>query len=118
LTDLPHDRVGVFQAEVMSKLDTIERIGACSDGRVCVLDFGAIRTRLGERWEARKFAVYELIGRFIERIAGKAVMHTVVEETLFVVCFAEGDRADAAGLSYRIVEDVLSHFLGASIRRT
>ena len=105
--------VRLFDAEATGKLETIERIGACSDGRVSLLDFKAIQDRLGSRWELKKFDVYDLIGRIIQRTAGKAVIHAVVKESQFLVCFSDGDRADAAGLSYRIVEEVLSHFLGA-----
>ena len=99
--------------EALTKLETIQRTGSCSDGRVCLLDFKAIQNRLEDRWEAKKHDVYELIGKFIQRIGGKSVIYSVVDAAQFVVCYSEGDRPNAAGLSYRIVEEVLSHFLGA-----
>ena len=99
-------------AEVSNKLEAIERIGAVSDGRVCLLDFSVIHDKLGSRWEAKKQDVYDLISRFIQRVSGPSAIHAVVRDCQFVVCYAERDRRDAAAISFRIVEEVLTHLLG------
>jgi hypothetical protein len=106
-----------FGIEAVSKLEAIAKIGACADGRVCLLDFAAVQNKLGERWEARKQDVCEIISRIIQRAAGRAAIFALVKDCQFVLCFAESEKGNAAALSYRIMEEVLSHFLGTVDRR-
>jgi hypothetical protein len=106
-----------FGIEAVSKLEAIANIGACADGRVCLLDFTAIQNKLGDRWEARRHDVCDVISRMIQRSAGRKAIFTVIRDCQFVVCFDESEKGNAAGHSYRIIEDVLSHFLGAVDRR-
>ena len=101
-----------FEIEAVGKLEAIAKIGACADGRVCLLDFGAVQIKLGDRWEARKQDVCDIIGRIVQRSAGRTAISTVIKDCQFVVCFAESEKGNAAALSYRIMEEVLSHFLG------
>lgn len=104
----------IYDVQAASKIEAIEKMAACAAGRVCLLDFDSVKARLADRWEAKRADVCDVIGRFIQRTAGRAAIYAVINDSQFIVCFPEEVGSDATGLAYRIMEEVLTHFLGSS----
>lgn len=102
----------VGEADARSKLDAIVRSQACEEGRAIVLDFGAIRTRLSDRWMSRREGVWAHVERAVLRGAGRDALYHRLDEIRYLLAFPEQSGAAALSVGLNVMEGVLVHFLG------
>lgn len=102
----------IEDASRKSKLQAIRDSRACEEGRVVSFDFASIRSRMGERWPARRPQVWSHVERALDRNGGPGAMHHRLDDTRFLLAFPHlnGPAAQAAGL--HLMGEILSHFLG------
>ncbi|MDB5441010.1 MAG: hypothetical protein JWM33_3437 [Caulobacteraceae bacterium] len=94
---------------------TIERIseeGWAEDGKVTLIGLSAVAAQFGERWPARREAVYDHIERSLERHISSDAIYLRVSDTDYLICQPSVEPAVAQGFCLRFMRDVLRHFLG------
>ncbi|WP_174299843.1 hypothetical protein [Caulobacter sp. S45] len=103
----------LFEHDRSAQLAAIARSGACEAGRVIMLDFSLVREKVGARWSARCEAIWDHTERTIRRHLLSTGIFCRVNQTNYVISFADMDGFGAQGLGFRIMEDVITHFLGS-----
>ena len=99
-------------ADRASKLAAIAASGACEQGGVVALDFTAVRSAMGGRWQARRNDVHCSIERKIDKHVPRGSVVLRMTECEYMISFAY-DRGPAAQvMAFNIMEDLLTHFLG------
>ena len=95
------------------QLEAIVRSGACEAGRVIMLDLAAVREKVGPRWNARCEAIWDHTERTIKRHVQSRAIFCRADQTSYVISFTQMDGFAAQALGFRIMEDVVTHFLGS-----
>ena len=95
-----------------AKLEAIKSSHACEDGRVVVLDFAAIRTKIAHRWTSKREDVWTQIERAVQRHGGRDTLYCRLNQTEYLLAFSQHTGVIAQSLGFQILEDVFVHFLG------
>jgi hypothetical protein len=112
MTPLPHVQT-LAECDRSTQLAAIAGSGACEAGRVIMLDFSLVREKVGARWNARCEAIWDHTERTIRRHVLSTGIFCRVDQTNYVISFTEMDGFGAQALGFRIMEDVITHFLGS-----
>lgn len=94
---------------------TLERIaneGWAEDGKLTLIGLNAVAAQFGERWPARREAVYEHIERNLEARLLPDAVFLRISDTDYLICQPSQESAVAQGFCLRFMRDVLRHFLG------
>ncbi len=109
---LANEPIRVSDADDSTKLQTIAASGAAEIGAVVALDFAAIRTAMGDRWPRRCSDVRSRIERAIDGRAGETALAVRIGDCEYLLCFLDQRGAVAQAGAFRIMEELLTHFLG------
>lgn len=88
-----------------------------ADGRVNVLTLDAIADRLGDKWDDRRAQVYERVERALKRRLGRAGFFLRVSEVDYLVAQPDAGRFGAQAVCLRVMDEVMSFFMGSRRRR-
>lgn len=81
-------------------------------GRVNLIGLDLIRERLGERWPRRRDQVWAHADKVLDRYLEPSDSGRRVSEVEYALAFASLPPAVARGRCLRILDEILSHFLG------
>lgn len=104
--------IRVRDADDTTKLAMIAASGAADVGAVVALDFAAIRSAMGDRWSVRCDDVRSRIERAVEAGAGGATLCVRIGDCEYLLCFLDQRGPVAQASAFRIMEALLTHFLG------
>lgn len=109
------DRVVASDArEALSRLAGSEVL---KTGGVNIIGLDAIRTRLGDRWPAKRLRVWEHTESDLERRLGPYDMFIRLDEVNYLIATPTLSRFQAQAACMHAMQDVLKFFLGDSQRR-
>jgi hypothetical protein len=88
--------------------------GALAGGQVNIIALDAVVERLGERWQGRREAIYDMVERVLERKVGPNGFFARVSETDFLVAQPDLGPFGAQASCLRSLGEILKHFLGSA----
>jgi hypothetical protein len=88
--------------------------GALAGGQVNLIALDAVVERLGERWQSRREAIYDMVERVLERKVGPNGYFARVSETDFLVAQPDLGPFGAQASCLRSLGEILKHFLGSA----
>jgi hypothetical protein len=95
-------------------LDRFQDSGVMAAGQVNLIALDAVVERLGERWQSRREAVYDMVERVLERKIGPHGYFARVSETDFLVAQPDLGPFGAQACCLRCLGEILKHFLGSA----
>src|SRR5690348_8469887 len=109
------DRVVSSDArEALGRLNGSDVLNA---GGVNMIGLEAIRTKLGDRWQAKRMRVWEHVERELEKRLGPYDMFVRLDEVNYLIAMPALTRFEAQAACMHVVQDVLKFFLGESQSR-
>jgi hypothetical protein len=88
--------------------------GALHAGQVNIIALDAVCERLGERWQGRREAIYDMVDRVLERKVGPNGYYARISETDFLVAQPDLGPFGAQASCLRSLGEILKHFLGSA----
>lgn len=98
-----------------NSLDQLEGSSILADGLVNLIALDAVVDRLGDRWPARREAIYDMVERVLTRRLGPNGYFVRVSETDFLVAQPDLGPFGAQACCIRSLGEILKHFLGAAM---
>lgn len=83
-----------------------------ANGQINLLSLDPIAERLGERWAARREAVYDYTERALERHVGEQGYCLKISETDFLIVLPDERKFAAQARCLRVLREVMTYFLG------
>lgn len=96
------------------ELEKFQDTGVLAAGLVNLIALDAVVERLGERWQGRREAVYDMTERVLERKLGPNGYFVRVSETDFLVAQPDLGPFGAQASCLRSLGEILKHFLGSA----
>ncbi|WP_372785859.1 hypothetical protein [Phenylobacterium sp.] len=95
----------------------LDRFGpTIAHGAVNLLSVEAVRDRSGDRWSRKREQVEAFVERAFARIAGVDVLIVALNDTEFLSIQPGSDRQKALNLSFHVLQETLTFFLGEARR--
>ena len=93
-------------------LERLEGSTLLDNGQVNLIVLDSIAESFGSRWEAKRAAVYEHVGRVLARSASESGYFARVSETDFLVVHPDLGEFSAQAACHRAFQEIWRHFLG------
>jgi hypothetical protein len=104
------DRIAA--TDVAALLERVAGAELAAEGGVNIISIEAIRAKIGPRWERNRHAVWAyVLRRLSEHLAHQDLAHRL-NDTDFLIAMTSQQGAAAQGIAVKILEEVLTHFLG------
>lgn len=97
---------------VADAVGRLNEAGLVAGGGVIVINLGAIRTAMAERWPSRRDRVWEHAERTLTRVLGPAAMVVRAGDDDLLLAQPGADRHAALGLALQGLREVITYFLG------
>lgn len=102
----------VASSDVREALERLEGSDVLKAGGANLIGLDAIRTKLGDRWPAKRARVWEHVERDLEKRLAPTDMVLRLDEVNFLVAISGGSRFAAQATCMHALKDVLQFFLG------
>jgi len=106
----PQDRIAA--TDVASILERVAGAELAARGAINIISVEAVRAELGERWERNRAGVWSYVQKRMAEHLQPGDLFQRIGDTEFLVAMTSEEGAAAQGLTLRILEEVLTHFLG------
>ncbi|WGM39280.1 hypothetical protein [Caulobacter sp. NIBR1757] len=106
----PLDRIAA--ADVAAVLERVGGADLAARGAITIISVDAVREKVGERWERNRGAVWAYVQRRMgEHLQPGDIFHRI-GDTDFLIAMTSEHGAASQAVALRILEEVLTHFLG------
>ena len=95
--------------------DTLDRLrdgDLLQSGAVNLIGLDAIRSKIGERWEAKRARVWEHAEREIQRTIGPADLYLRLDDVTYLIALPSNPGFAAQATCLTVLQEVLKFFLG------
>lgn len=108
--DQPLDRIAA--ADVAAVLERVAGAELAARGAITIISVDAVREKVGERWERNRAAVWAYVQRRMGEHLQPGDIFQRIGDTDFLIAMTSEHGAAAQAVALRILEEVLTHFLG------
>ena len=108
----PRHAVRRLSGEGKPVMERMQGSSLLQDGHVYLIVLDPIAERFGSRWEAKRQAVYDHVGRVLDRTAGVMGFFTRVSETDFLVVLPDVSRFTAQSQCQKALSEIWRYFMG------
>ncbi len=109
-TPAPHDRIAA--TDVAAVLERVAGAELAARGAITVISIDAVRDTVGDRWARNRAAVWAYVQRRMGEHLQPGDIFQRIGDTDFLIAMTSEHGAAAQAVALRILEEVLSHFLG------
>ena len=108
----PKSVARIASVNAKALLERLQGTDLLRRGCVNIIALDAIQSRLGERWFRRREQVWEHTDRCIEQRLAEGDLSAQISDTEFLICLTRDSGITAQIASTKILEEILTHFLG------
>ncbi|MDO9335019.1 MAG: hypothetical protein Q7T61_01335 [Caulobacter sp.] len=106
----PLDRIAA--ADVAAVLERVAGAELAARGGITVISVQAVRDKVGDRWERNRASVWAYVQRRMAEHLQPGDLFQRIGDTDFLIAMTSEHGAAAQAVALRILEEVLTHFLG------
>ncbi|HYE44150.1 MAG TPA: hypothetical protein VEA44_00090 [Caulobacter sp.] len=105
-----NDRIAA--TDVAAILERVAGADLAARGAINIISVDAVRAKVGERWERNRSGVWAYVQRRMAEHLQPGDLFQRIGETDFLVAMTSEQGVAAQAITLRILEEVLTHFLG------
>lgn len=109
---MPPSQDRIAATDVASILERVAGAELAARGSINIISVEAVRNELGDRWERNRASVWSYVQKRMAEHLQPGDLFQRIGDTEFLVAMTSEEGAAAQGLTLRILEEVLAHFLG------
>ena len=109
---MPPSQDRIAATDVASILERVAGAELAARGAINIISIEAVRSEVGERWERNRAAVWSYVQKRMAEHLEPGDLFQRIGDTDFLVAMTSEYGPAAQAVTLRILEEVLTHFLG------